>query len=840
MPVIRTHMKVYMQSLYISGPVIMLSLFSGGGVLAASGMPVNEKLTFNAGFMQGVEIELDKFLAQGAILPGNYRVDLFLNQQLVARERIAFVQEGDNVTPCLPSELLLRIGVDMPKLAKTLGVQGETWPTCINPQAIEYGSWQYDGSNQRLDISLPLELVPKMARDEVSPALWDQGIMAAFVNYRLSSHWNQQGGQGISERHNGSFTSGLNVGPWRLRNHGSASYSDGQLTWRSEQSYAERDITRWNSQLALGEVYAESQLLTAPRLRGFTLGTDEQMLPADLRGYAPVVSGVAQTNATVEIRQAGELLLRTAVPPGPFTLRDIPTRGSNGELEITIIEADGSQRTQTQGFGMDAIMVPKGATRYRLNVGELDEPELLGDRWFGSGEVIHGVASNVTLGAGIQGKKDYFALNMAVGLGTAFGAMSFDMTHSDSLARHGEHVRGQSYRARFSRQFMETGTTLGVTAMRYSDKNYRTLNDHIADSKEQAQEQSSRSKAQLSAAISQSLPDSYGSLNLSFNYDEFWGAEKSRTSLSAGYSNSWQRLSYNVNLEKSRAGNGSDDTRLSVNLSMPLQWGGARNWLSIGSSHTSTNTYSNVGMGGSYEQFSYGLRANTDHRDNQSWSASGSGRGRYGDGSLGYSQGKNYRALHASWNGSLVAHEGGLNLAPGFMDGFILAEVESTEDVGFAGQNAKTGNNGYAVLSTFTPYKRNWVRIDSKTLSDDIEIDGNDSQVVPRKGAITKVVFPARKVIRAQFELRSASGEVLPFGTQLESQDGELLAMSDPHGRALALLNKPTGSLVIKGDKMQCVVSYSLPSVLSAGQSYHQAVLQCSGSNEINTDRIGN
>lgn len=265
--------------------------------------------------------------------------------------------------------------------------------------------------------------------------------------------------------------------------------------------------------------------------------------------------------------------------------------------------------------------------------------------------------------------------------------------------------------------------------------------------------------------------------------------------------------------------------------------GGARNWLSIGSSHTGDNSYSNMGIGGSYEQFSYGLRANTDHADNQSWSASGSGRGRYGDGSLGYSQGKNYRALHASWNGSLVAHEGGINLAPGFMDGFILAEVEDTESVGFAGQNAKTGNNGYAVLSTFTPYKRNWVKIDAKTLPDDVEIDGNDSQVVPRKGAITKVVFPARKVIRAQFELRSASGKILPFGTQLESKDGELLAMSDPHGRAMALLNKPAGVLVIKGDKMQCVVPYSLPSAPTAGQSYHQAVLQCSNSDDVNTDQ---
>ncbi|WP_146181549.1 hypothetical protein [Aeromonas sp. HMWF014] len=77
---------------------------------------------------------------------------------------------------------------------------------------------------------------------------------------------------------------------------------------------------------------------------------------------------------------------------------------------------------------------------------------------------------------------------------------------------------------------------------------------------------------------------------------------------------------------------------------------------------------------------------------------------------------------------------------------------------------------------------------------------GNDSQVVPRQGVVTRVHFGVSKVLRAQFEHRDDAGELLPFGTQLERSDGELLAMADPHGRALALLTEPKGELVIKGD----------------------------------------
>lgn len=824
-----------MKLLYITGAVFLGTLLAnnpGHASPVSPAMSATEEpasLTFSRGFMQGLDIDLEKFLAQGALLPGHYRVDLFLNQRLVAREELAFVEQGDGVIPCLPAELFARIGVDMTALATALGLPpGAEQPGCIDPRQVAYGDWRYDGGNQRLDISLPLQLVPKVDRNEVPANLWDPGVTAGFVDYRLSSSWDHRSGQGSSERHSGSFTSGLNLGPWRLRNYSSASYQEGDIRWQSEQSYAERDITGLSSQLALGEVYGQSQLFESPRLLGLTLGTDEQMLPSTQRGYAPVVSGVAETNATVEIRQGGELLLTTNVPPGPFTLRDVPTRGSNGELEITIIEADGSQRTQTQGYGMDAIMVAEGSTRYRVNLGELDDPELLGDRWFGSGEVIHGLTSNLTVGGGIQGKKDYFALNMAVGLGTSFGAMSFDVTHSDSRARSGEHVRGESYRARFSRQFQETGTTLGVSAMRYSDETYRSLNDHVAENRAQSGSSSSRSKAQLSAAINQSLPESYGSVSLSFNYDEFWGGAKSRTSLSAGYGNSWQRLNYNLSLEKSRTQQGKDENRMALNLSMPLEWGEERSWLTMGTSRSGERSYSNVGISGSLDDFNYGLRANTDHRNSKSWSANGSGRSRYGDGSLGFSQGRDYKALHASWNGSLVAHAGGLNLAPALGDGFILAEVEDTPGVGFTGNDARTGYNGYAVLRNFTPYSRNWVKVDGKTLPEGVELAGNDSQVIPRKGAVTKVHFGASKVLRAQFELRNAAGELLPFGTQLERPDGELLAMADPHGRALALLTEPEGELVIKGDKVRCVVPYRIAAKPQAGQSYQQQTLQCS------------
>ncbi|WP_157699308.1 fimbria/pilus outer membrane usher protein, partial [Serratia marcescens] len=48
---------------------------------------------------------------------------------------------------------------------------------------------------------------------------------------------------------------------------------------------------------------------------------DDNMLPPNLRGYAPEVTGVAKTNAKVTISQQGRVLYETTVAAGPFRIQ---------------------------------------------------------------------------------------------------------------------------------------------------------------------------------------------------------------------------------------------------------------------------------------------------------------------------------------------------------------------------------------------------------------------------------------------------------------------------------------------------------------------------------------
>lgn len=105
-------------------------------------------------------------------------------------------------------------------------------------------------------------------------------------------------------------------------------------------------------------------------MRGVQLQSDIGMLPDNEISYTPVVRGIAETNATVEVSQNGFVIYSTNVPPGAFEITDIYPSGSNGDLEVKIIEADGRQRSFKQSYSYLPVMTRKGNLRYGLAAGE--------------------------------------------------------------------------------------------------------------------------------------------------------------------------------------------------------------------------------------------------------------------------------------------------------------------------------------------------------------------------------------------------------------------------------------------------------------------------------------
>lgn len=114
-----------------------------------------------------------------------------------------------------------------------------------------------------------------------------------------------------------NLRNGVNWGAWRLRHDGVWNRDEqGQAHWRTLNSYVQRDITQLNGLLTLGDAATPGDIFDSVPLRGLLLASVEEMYPDSLRGYSPVVRGIARSNAEVIVRQNGVVIDQRYVPPG--------------------------------------------------------------------------------------------------------------------------------------------------------------------------------------------------------------------------------------------------------------------------------------------------------------------------------------------------------------------------------------------------------------------------------------------------------------------------------------------------------------------------------------------
>lgn len=56
--------------------------------------------------------------------------------------------------------------------------------------------------------------------------------------------------------------------------------------------------------------------------RGIKLESDN-MLPDSMRGFAPTIKGIANSNAIVTVKQNSFVIYQISVPPGAFEIKDL-------------------------------------------------------------------------------------------------------------------------------------------------------------------------------------------------------------------------------------------------------------------------------------------------------------------------------------------------------------------------------------------------------------------------------------------------------------------------------------------------------------------------------------
>jgi outer membrane usher protein len=772
----------------------------------------------------------------GGQLPGRYPVEIYLNnEQVDSREVVFFQSEVKGLQPCLSITELASYGV---RVEQFPGLQ-PAGDRCVTLSAIPEGQAEFVFSAHRLDLSVPQAALNPRIRGYVPPSQWDEGINAALLNYAFSGTREveqQHGSAGDSQYLN--LRPGANIGAWRLRNYSTWSRSSkGDDRWDTVYSYAQRSIVPFKSQLTLGESQAPSDVFDSVPFTGAQLASDDEMLPESLRGYAPVVRGIARSNsAQVIIRQNDYIIYQATVPAGPFEITDMFPTGGSGDLYVTVREADGSEQQMIVPFASLPVLQREGRLRFSLTGGQYRAYNSSVDKAaFAQGTAIYGLGKGMTLYGGTQAADHYHSLAAGIGqnLGEV-GAISVDVTQSwgqpkDDVSRH-----GQSWRARYSKSLAQTGTNLTVAGYRYSTAGFYTLSDVLetySDTSNTLLSDRKRNRAELT--LSQDLGGERGYLSVGAINETYWNDRRKTASWNLGYNNSWNGISYSLNYamnrnttsagvaESSRGKTYERDQIFSLNLSIPLN-----RWLS--------NTYASYNVSSSKSRGTVntvGLNGTALEDNNLSWNlmqgygSNGQGstgyasmnyRATYGEVNGGYSYASGQRTLNYGMQGAIVAHADGITAGQSMGETFGLVKVPGAAGVGVSNQpGVSTDFRGYALVPNLMPYRKNDITLQTTTLREDVDLKQTIRTVVPTRGAVVRADYRAQVGQRVLMTLTRRDGSVVPFGaTVVNEQDrdaGSSIVGDGGQVYLAGLQNK--GALLVqwgKGADQQCRVTYRL------------------------------
>ncbi|CAI2003578.1 fimbria/pilus outer membrane usher protein [Serratia fonticola] len=769
--------------------------------------------------------------------PGTYRVDIYVNNQQFETHDIEFrMQKGedgaDSLQPCLSVAQLNAMGV---KTDLFPGL-GDDEAKCADLSAIPQASTEFRFSAQQLLLSIPQAAMVQQARGYVPESQWDNGIPALLLNYSLSGA-NTYARNGDSSNSNSQFANlrpGINVGPWRLRNYTTWNRdSHGQDKWNTIYTYLARDITSLKSQLVLGDSSSPSDVFDSVPFRGAQLASDDDMIPDSLKGYAPVVRGIARTNAQVTIRQNGYVIYQSFVAPGAFEINDMYPTGGSGDLLVTIKEADGSEQQLVVPFASLPVLQREGRLKYAVTGGQYRSYDSSVDATtFGQGSAIYGLPHGFTAYGGSQFANPYRSLALGVGKNLGdFGAFSADVTQAWSTMQDRTEQDGQSWRLRYSKNIVQTGTNFAIAGYRYSTDGYYSLQEVLDTYRDQnSQTLVERRRNRSEVTMSQNLWEGAGSLSLSWVSEDYWNSDRTLRSIGAGYNNSWNGISYGLNYsynENSTVNGGASgrvydrDQVLAFNVSVPLS-----RWLG--------NTYASYNLNTSQKggtTNTVGINGSALAGNNLNWSAQqgygsqgvgNSGnlnanyRGTYAEVSSGYAYDSNSQRLNYGLQGGIIAHGDGVTFGQSMGETIALVQAPGANGVGVSGQTGvKTDWRGYAIVPYAAPYRKSQIQLNTETLPDNVDLALTHQTVIPTRGAVVKASYQTNVGQRVLMTLLRQGGAPVPFGATVSDpaqQTAQGFIVGDG-GQVYLTGMAESGTLQVKwgtGVDQQCQVSYSL------------------------------
>lgn len=785
-------------------------------------------------------IDFTRFSQEGYILPGKYHLNVTLNGKNVSagEETVNFYEtnnENEDELPkaCLNQQIVNKFGLTESSFNKIKWIRDNQ---CADFSELSGVIINADLSEGKLNINMPQAWLEYSDLSWLPPSRWEDGINGILLDYNVNGNITKPNDGNDSQSLSYNGTTGLNLNAWRIRAdyQGSFTRLEGRSNSTSSQSdwtrfYAYRAIPRFQSKLMLGENYINSDIFNSWSYTGFSFESDDRMLPPKLRGYAPQITGIADTNARVIVKQQDRILYDGTVPAGPFTIQDIDS-SVRGRLNVEIIESNGLKKQ----FDVDTAYVPyltrPGQVRYKYFGGRSrNMGHTLEGPYFTGAELSWGVSNNWSLYGGSVLSADYNALAIGVGRDLQnWGTISSDVTQSFANLDK-ETKNGKSWRVSYSKRFDEVNTDITFSGYKFSERDYLTMQQYI-DSRYH-DNTLGQDKELYTISVNKYLTDLHTSVNLQYSHQTYWDQRPSDyyTASVNRYFDVFGLKNLSVGLTASRTRyKGKDNDSMYLRLSLPLGTG----MVNYSGSMNDNRVTQTIGYSDSLNdgQSNYSLNAGVNHDDKDSRAVQMNGyyssQNSLADLTASFAMVQDsYTAFSIGLNGgATITAKGGALHSGGINGGTrMLVSTDGIANVPIDGGFVKTNFWGKGVVPNVSSYYRNTISVDLNKLPDDMEATRSVVESALTEGAIGYREFEVLKGIRIFAILTMKDGSHPPFGSSVLNSKGLELGMVGDDGLVWLSGVNPNDSLRISWDgSVKCLAE--IPDKLKSEQ---QLLLPC-------------
>nr|WP_320739732.1 outer membrane usher protein [Enterobacter sp. 241F3] len=793
-------------------------------------------------------IDLSQFSRAGYVMPGTYALSIQINKSSLPEQQITFLvpdNDKNGSEACLTNDIVTQFGLT------TAASKNLSWwhnGECLDPTSLQGMVMRTDMASNTLFINLPQAYLDYVAENWDPPSRWDEGVAGILFDYNLNGQSIRQKESGNTEESktlSGNGTTGMNVGAWRFRadwqgqmdkHSGNVASNTQNFEWN--RYYLYRAVPSMRAKMTLGEDYLTSDMFDSFRFTGVSLVSSDNMLPPNLRGYAPEVTGLAKTNAKVTISQQGRVLNETTVAAGPFRIQDL-NNAVSGTLDVKITEQDGSVQTYQINTSTIPYLTRPGMVRYKLAAGKPSDFDHHSDGpIFGTGEFSWGVNNGWSLYGGALVAGDYNAMSIGIGRDLlALGAISIDATESRARLPQQESRQGGSYKVSYSKRFDSTDSQVTFAGYRFSERGFMSMTDYL-DARYHDNDNGGSGKEMYTVTFNQQIKPLNMSIYLDYSRQTYWDHPSSTTynvSLSHYFDiASFKNLSLSISAFRT-TNNNTDDRGAYMSLSVP--WGESGYF----------NYGNQISQDGTSHSLSYSDRIDKDNsyqislNSDQNGVIGGSGYLTHdGDAAevtaTATQQGNKYSSMGLSVRGGMTATARGAALHRMSVAGGTRMMVDAD---GVSGVPVKTGGNnthtnafGKAVVGDVSSYYRNSMNIDMDELGDDVDASRSVVQGTLTEGAIGYRKFGIIAGQKAMAILRLTNNSVPPFGAMVTNKDKEQTGLVSEDGIVWLTGIKPGEVMSVSWDGSEkCHIN--LPAVLPPDLESQKLLLPCTTADSI-------